>query len=584
MTRMTSLKKSKTEALVAWFKFKYYFLLLAVMFLTVHCQSAPQAVLPTAQPTAVSPLNPLPTLTNSPTPSPTATSLTGLTPLPSPVPEITAVSNTPTPSPTPTLFEPAPANTQLQQLAAAQNANFTMVSLANSGYWHMPPDLVEHPIGIAKTEMDLYLLDRGRLIQFPLANPNGQTVLLGEDDLVDGVPVIELIDMTQTASALFLLDRAGDVYRYSFNDQQWRLDWYGRQREESSGHYYTAVTASPDNRLLLESSYQFVQRYGAVPRIWPIPDALGVDIVEAEATYVLQQALSTDEGFLFRYSDARTDTDFSLSVPLMKVRQLEVTQTAVFILDWQGERLLQLDKEGNLQTIYQTPNGTVSFFVEDDQIVFAGRQGLIWHNQEDILAFVERVIPPATTFLPVFSLPDTPFSLPITNTNLTKRVLQMPGAPRHYRLGVHEGLDFYWRTGTPLLAITDGVVVRVDLAYQEPSSADFAFWEEETARLGKTSDNALNFYRGRQVWIEHQDGIVVRYAHLSAIAPDIELGDAVQRGHIIGEIGNSGSPASINDPYADAHLHIEIWLDDLYLGQFLRPVESWELVKQIFGK
>ena len=402
---------------------------------------------------------------------------------------------------------------------------------------------------------------------------------------MDGVPVIEIVDITQTDSALFSLDRAGDVYRYGLDDQNWTLDWYGRQREESSGHYYTAVTALKDNRLLLESSYQFVQRYGFDPRIWPIPDALGVDIVEAEATYVLQQSLSTDEGLLIRYRDARTDSEFASPIPLKNVRQLGVTETAVYILDWHGARLVQLDKQGNLQTIYQTPVGTTAFFVDEAQLIFAGSQGLIWYNQPHILAAVESNLPPIASILPFFSMPNLPFTMPIQGTNLTSRALQMPGAPRHYRLGVHEGLDFYWRTGTPLVAIADGIVVRVDLMYETPPSSDFDFWEEETAQLGKTSDSALNFYRGRQVWIEHQDGIIIRYAHLSAIAPELELGDFVQKGQFIGEIGNSGSPAHQSvDPNADAHLHIEIWMDEMYLGQYLRPVESWELIKQTISK
>ena len=80
------------------------------------------------------------------------------------------------------------------------------------------------------------------------------------------------------------------------------------------------------------------------------------------------------------------------------------------------------------------------------------------------------------------------------------------------------------------------------------------------------------------------DGLVARYAHLSEIAWDIEEGTAVAAGQQIGLIGNTGSPASINSETEDAHLHLELWLDDIYFGQFLRPIEIRELLEQRFSQ
>ncbi|MBK7893903.1 MAG: hypothetical protein IPJ90_03220 [Anaerolineaceae bacterium] len=54
-------------------------------------------------------------------------------------------------------------------------------------------------------------------------------------------------------------------------------------------------------------------------------------------------------------------------------------------------------------------------------------------------------------------------------------------------------------------------------------------------------------------------------------------------GQQIGLVGNTGSPASVRSESEDAHLHFELWRDDFYLGQFLRPIETRELLEQLFG-
>ena len=158
----------------------------------------------------------------------------------------------------------------------------------------------------------------------------------------------------------------------------------------------------------------------------------------------------------------------------------------------------------------------------------------------------------------------------------------MAGAPRHYRLGVHEGLDFYWRTGTMIRAVADGVVIRADAAYERPRWQAFAAQKEAVNALGTTPPEALDFYRGRQVWVEHVDGTVTRYAHLSDIADGIAVGSIVVQGQPLGAVGNTGSPVSVNSESEDAHLHVESWRDGQYLGQFLRPVETWELILDLW--
>jgi murein DD-endopeptidase MepM/ murein hydrolase activator NlpD len=166
----------------------------------------------------------------------------------------------------------------------------------------------------------------------------------------------------------------------------------------------------------------------------------------------------------------------------------------------------------------------------------------------------------------------------------------MPGAPRAYRGGVHEGVDFYesdsctvigWRT--EVLAAQAGTVVRADWAYQDLTGDTLAELFERVER-GESEDPAVkDAFRGRQVWIEHGDGVVTRYAHLSGIADGISIGAGVEQGAIIGYVGESGTPESLTAPATQVHLHFEIRTGDYYLGQGLSAGEVRQLYWQAFS-
>lgn len=64
---------------------------------------------------------------------------------------------------------------------------------------------------------------------------------------------------------------------------------------------------------------------------------------------------------------------------------------------------------------------------------------------------------------------------------------------------------------------------------------------------------------GRLVEIDHGDGLKTRYAHLARVT--VGVGQEVERGHVIGEVGRSGLATGPN-------LHYEVVRDD-------RPVNPW---------
>jgi murein DD-endopeptidase MepM/ murein hydrolase activator NlpD len=152
--------------------------------------------------------------------------------------------------------------------------------------------------------------------------------------------------------------------------------------------------------------------------------------------------------------------------------------------------------------------------------------------------------------------------LPIDGVALPDDPDLLPNAPRDYRSGYHEGIDFPASSGTPVHAVADGTIVRVDHDFTDwdPASEQVAL--DEAVRLGYTPARTLDLIRGRQVWIDHGDRIVTRYAHLSAVA-DLAVGEHATAGEVIGAVGSSGFPEG------GPHLHLEVRIGTSYLGDGL---------------
>jgi murein DD-endopeptidase MepM/ murein hydrolase activator NlpD len=154
------------------------------------------------------------------------------------------------------------------------------------------------------------------------------------------------------------------------------------------------------------------------------------------------------------------------------------------------------------------------------------------------------------------------FVMPIADGCLPSRDEVMPNAPRIYRNGVHEGVDFYHgdvctaiERGTPVRAMYAGVIVRVDHDYQDITPAE---------------------------GIDHGNGVQSRYAHLEDVAPGLAIGVAVVAGQPVGGIGESGTPESVTAPGTELHLHVEVRVDNEFLGSELAPPEVRALWQQLF--
>jgi murein DD-endopeptidase MepM/ murein hydrolase activator NlpD len=321
-----------------------------------------------------------------------------------------------------------------------------------------------------------------------------------------------------------------------------------------------------------------------------------VDLSASESgVYVLTRSLNSPRGSLFRYRDARRSASFEPNIGLMHPRQVMVTDTTVYVLDRAGRRLLALEPDsGELQNLYQFLDRRAVSAVwaspSGDRLILAGPDALYFHAEPERTATIEGgpVLDGPQPHDAAFFEELRGMQSPIEGATVTSRDFQMPGAPRHYRLGVHEGMDFYGHTvsvpvvrSTPVRSVAEGTVIRALVDYAPLTAAQADEWSARCHRLGYTPDEVLDGYRGRQVWIDHGNGLVSRYAHLSSIAPQIAEGESVTQGQVIGTVGNSGTPSSLRSKTNDVHLHLELWIGDHYAGQFLRPIEAREWLEKI---
>ena len=178
------------------------------------------------------------------------------------------------------------------------------------------------------------------------------------------------------------------------------------------------------------------------------------------------------------------------------------------------------------------------------------------------------------------------FVYPIPGGCLPQSDLLMPNAPREYRQGTHEGLDFYGvdnctaiGLGRSVVAAQAGKIIRIDHGYVELTPQSLA-----GLRVDLTSAESLDGFRGRQIWIDHGNGVVTRYCHLNGVVGELQVNDVVAQGTTIGYVGESGTPGSVEAPGTEYHLHWEVRVGDSFLGAGLAPAQVRALYHTLFGQ
>jgi len=150
----------------------------------------------------------------------------------------------------------------------------------------------------------------------------------------------------------------------------------------------------------------------------------------------------------------------------------------------------------------------------------------------------------------------------------------LPNAPRYYRSGVHQGVDFNCGRGHDAFAFADGQVVLLVDDFENPTVAQREQTLANAGRAGSTPHWILAMLYGNVVVIDHGDvpgvgRVTTISAHLDSVDPAIQLGQSVLAGQRLGEIGNAGTNAGSLGNDATLHLHWELLIDGTHLGNGL---------------
>ncbi|MCG6168325.1 peptidoglycan DD-metalloendopeptidase family protein [Leptospira sanjuanensis] len=185
------------------------------------------------------------------------------------------------------------------------------------------------------------------------------------------------------------------------------------------------------------------------------------------------------------------------------------------------------------------------------------------------------------------------YTFPVLGGLIPSFDFQLPNAPRVYRNGVHKGIDIYKKRDTngqisnlnfqdEAVAPADGIVVRADLNYSPMTLADY---EYHTAQSQKgTVTFVEKDFGGRQIWIDHGHGVMTSFNHLSSIRKNLNVGDKVKQGEVIGNVGNSGLIEEAKGSADNVHLHFEIWVDGEFFGNGVAPAQVRKMLQFFFKR
>ena len=462
------------------------------------------------------------------------------------------------------------------------------------------------PMAVVRAEEDLYFLGPDCL-WFCLG---AQTVRGAEDVLVlkriepplllgPALPWQEFNDFAYLPQrkVFVILDKSGDLFEFSPQGSRWGTFRRNIPTTGPPDPDYIAICAQADSVLTLDPERNQIWRFtGPKARAetyfrevlpWRLRRgdanvADGIAIGFDQFTYVHKR-----DGHLTRYGGGFKGRAYQVPISyhypahLRPSRLTMGSEHTTYVAERENNRVISFDNvTGACQCFRFPPDSDLRGLVpsKDGFWILSGAR-VIYRKPSDGEPSPGKISPRT------LDARLKGFNLPIAGQRLPGHPGVYPGARRLYRYGVHEGLDMFGvPMDTPVVAAKAGRVIRADANFVDMDLSSFNKVMAECRRQHHTSARNEDLFRGCQVWIDHGNGVVTRYAHLSKIKAGLKVNTMVKQGDLIGFVGVSGTGENLPGRARYPHLHFEIQVDGKYLGWGLTPPETIGLYEDVFGR
>lgn len=425
-------------------------------------------------------------------------------------------------------------------------------------------------------------------------------------DKIEKIPVQEFNNMISVPprKSLVILSKAGDLFEYFTETGAWHQYRANLWLTGSPDPDYVDLAFNGKDIILIDPernnihvcppNSRYLTPYFREVMPWQVRRGDyylgdGIGIAYDGLTYLLRK-----QGGVTRFSgNSRANVrqlKFAYHAPgkarLRPSRIITAANSPLFIVERENNRVLSIDKKSGQTAHFVFPSGSDLRGlapIKDGFVVVNGNR-LVTRRLDSADAANAEIHPRS------FDQRLDGIGIPVPGGCLPSHLGVFPGARRLYRYGIHAGVDFFNGAGnkvvmgTPALAADRGKIIRIDQNFKDMDAPTFNRVMSQCARDHTTSDHNEDLFRGCQVWIDHGNRMVTRYAHLDRINAKLKKDTFVNRGDIVGFIGVSGTGQNLPGKAKYPHLHFEIWLDGHYVGYGLTPGETLGVYEDIFGR
>jgi murein DD-endopeptidase MepM/ murein hydrolase activator NlpD len=428
-----------------------------------------------------------------------------------------------------------------------------------------------------------------------------------QNGYIDKIPVQEFNNFVYYApnNSLMILDKAGDLFEFLLDSRKFRVFRPNRPFVPGAPDPdFVDLFSVNDHVFVLDPERNEIWRIDGktkkvselfrqvLPwRLHPsdvnVADGMCVayDPSFGGAIYLLRRG-----GAISKYSLPSASRDsFIAPIPNACRRVIDARPSRLSITS--GKELVVVERENNRVVVYDKTSGIEKQFLfprNSDLRGLWAESGGFWIIDGSTLEFRSYAKPNSWQEKIERRAIDPRLSaliMPLAGSRLPRHPGVYPGARRLYRYGVHEGLDLFdVPMGKPVRAVAKGKILRADANFVDMNEGQLSRVMNECLTEHRTSDKNEDLFRGCQVWIDHGNGMMTRYAHLSKINQALKVGQSISKGELVGYVGVSGTGQNLPGRAKYPHLHFEIWLDGRYLGYGYTPQETVGIFEDIFGR